>query len=459
MNTPTSLAPHQRRLTRLALLATLGGFLFGYDTGVIAGALVFITDELQLSPTMEGWVVSSLLFGAAAGATCGGRIADRFGRRAVLLLASLIFILGTIGSAFAPTAALLVAARIILGAAVGFVSTVVPIYISELATAQERGRLVNINALVIVIGQLIAGIVNTILVHTIHARGLWRWMLMMGVIPAIGLLIACCFLPETPRWLVLNGRENQARAVLDTIRPNGVDAEIARYHSTLEAESREPLGWAAFSSVRWVRTIIIIGIGISISQQVTGVNTVEYYGPTILQNTGLVASASITAHIGIGLVGVIGAALGLYLITKHNRRLLLLVGFAGTAISMLLLALLFLLPSSGARSLAILVAMVIFIGFQQCLVSPVTWLLLAELFPLRVRGIAMGAAVFFQWAVNFGISQAFPVLIHRAGSLITFIIFAAFSALCLVFVKTTVPETRGHSLEDLEDSFRVKYAE
>lgn len=448
----------RRNQTLFAVVATMGGLLFGYDTGVIAGALLYIRQDLHLSSASQGVVVSSLLVGAAFGASFGGRFADAVGRRRTIRLASVVFILGTLGSALAPNAAVMVVARVVLGLAVGCVSATVPVYIGEISPADRRGRLVNQNEVMIVIGQLLAYIANAVIAAVWGGHGTWRWMLGIGIVPAIILLIGMGFLPETPRWLALKGRYDEAEAVLRQVaEPDHVRPVFEGLHRSAERHAQErgrKGGWADLR-VPWVRRLFGIGIGIAICQQITGINTVIYYGPTILESTGLAANASVTASIAIGVTGVIAVSIGMYLLGRVHRRPLLITGQVGTTCALLAMGLLFLLPESTTRSYAILLCMVIFVGFQQCCISTVTWLLLSEIFPLRIRGFAMGVAVFVLWGVNFAISLLFPVVNAAAGPTWTFLAFVVLGIAAIVFSTTQVPETKGHSLEELEDRFRA----
>lgn len=461
---PGSAAPSaqvaRRRQTTIAVIATLGGFLFGYDTGVVGGALIYISADLHLGASAQGWVVSSLLLGAAFGATFGGKIADKFGRKPVVRAAAAIFVMATLGSAFAPDAGILLLARVVLGFAVGCVSAVVPVYIGEIAPAERRGRLVNQNELMIVTGQLVAFVMNAVLIHLVSGNSSWRWMLGIAVIPAVLLLAGMSLVPETPRWLAQQNRLDDAVRVLQAIRPPRAEAsEAVRLRETAQRphEHEGRSGWI-YLRARWIRILIAIGIGIAVCNQITGINTVEYYAPTILAHTGLGASTSLTASISIGVVGVIGVTVGMVLLGRLRRRPMLLTGFAGTTTFLLIIALLFLLPSSTTSSYLILAAMVVFVFFDECYVSTVTWLLLSELFPMKIRGFAMGIAVFLLWMVDFVISKWFPSVNAALGSTDTFLIFVGLGILALGFVSRYVPETKGRSLEDLEAGFRAQYS-
>lgn len=448
-----------KRQKKVATLATFGGLLFGYDTGVISGALIYIRDDLQLGTVAEGFVVSCLLIGAAFGATFGGQLADRIGRRATIKVAAVVFILGTLGSAVAPTYGLLITSRVVLGLAVGCVSAVVPMYISEIAATSRRGKLVNRNELMIVGGQLFADVLNAIIARLTDSESVWRIMLGIAVIPAIVLFIGMFFVPETPRWLASHGRYEDAAKSLRQVRlPSEVDAGIARMRETAQAVEHHQ-GRSSFSYLRlhWVRHVVLLAIGIAIVQQVTGINTVVYYAPTTLRQTGFSGDASLTATIAVGMMGVIAVLIGMVLISRIARRRMLMIGQAGVIASMTLLAISFALPEFTGRGYVILFFMVAFVFFEQCFISTVTWVLLSEVLPMKIRGFAMGIAVFVLWTANFTISQIFPTLNDAFGSSLTFGLFAVLNVFALLFTFYKIPETKDRDLEELEAAFRHNY--
>jgi major inositol transporter-like SP family MFS transporter len=449
---------HNRFLIKLTLISTLGGLLFGYDTGVIAGALLYMRDDLQLTSLAEGVVVSSLLFGAAFGALLGGKMADGLGRRGSILVCALLFILGALGSGFSPNVGLMVVARLILGLGVGAASVTVPVYLAEMAPPHRRGRMVTINELMIVTGQLLAFVVNSIIDQTIGGQGVWRVMLALAAVPAVPLLIGMFFLPDSPRWYAVKSRFDDTRRVLDMSRNPAEAAE--EYNIVVEHAKRdvsEDKG-AALRDLRafpWMRRILWIGIGLAVAQQFTGVNTIVYYGTTILESTGLGASASIVATVSLGIVAVIGAITGIILLGYFNRRPLLIFGFSAVVASHVVLALSFLLPESSFRSYLILAAMLMFMLSMQTFAGPLVWLILSEIFPMTIRGFAMGISVFMLWAANTFISFVFPIVAEGWGSTPVFLLFAVINVVSLSFVIKFVPETRGRTLEELEDDFRA----
>jgi major inositol transporter-like SP family MFS transporter len=430
------------------VISTLGGLLFGYDTGVISGALLYMRDDLAMSTGEEAWVVSSLLFpGAAFGALLGGRIADALGRKRSLLVCAGIFLIGAIACAIAPNVAIMVIARIFLGFGVGAAAVACPLYLAEMAPADKRGRMVTINELMIVTGQLLAFAINALLAVLISDTHVWRIMLAVASVPAIILLVGMLLLPESPRWFGARGRLDEARLVLSKSRtPEEVEAELAEIaqNATVEGDQRRH-AWRALRDNRWMRRLLYIGFGLATVQQATGINTVNYYAPSILTQTGLGDQAALIATIGVGLTSVVMTIVGIWLI-----------GFSGVVGSQIVLALVFLLPQSDAVSYLILAAMMLFVAFVQGFIGTVVWLLLSEIFPLAIRGLAMGLAVFVLWTVNAFISFVFPQIVEGIGSTWTFALFAAINAVSLWFVLTQVPETKGRSLETLETDFRTQ---
>ncbi|KJL40633.1 MULTISPECIES: sugar porter family MFS transporter [Microbacterium] len=446
-------------LIRLTVISTLGGLLFGYDTGVISGALLYMRDDLAMTTAQEAWVVSSLLFpGAAFGALLGGRIADWLGRKNSLIVCAVIFLVGALGCALAPNVALMVAARIILGFGVGAAAVACPLYLAEMAPAERRGRMVTINELMIVTGQMLAFAINALLAVTIEDAHVWRIMLGVAAIPAVVLLIGMFLLPESPRWFGARGRVDEARQVLTLSRsPEQVEVEVADIVATAKAEgdSRKH-AWHALRDNRWMRRLLYIGFGLAAVQQATGINTVNYYAPSILTASGLGEQAALIATIGVGVTSVVMTIVGIWLLGFVPRRVMLMIGFGGVVGSQLLLAFLFTLPESDATSYTILAGMMLFVAFVQAFIGTGVWLMLSEIFPLAIRGLAMGLAVFVLWTVNAFISFVFPQIVEAIGSTPTFLVFAAINALSFFFVWRAVPETKGRSLERLEEDFRTQ---
>jgi major inositol transporter-like SP family MFS transporter len=456
---PREAGAHNRYLVRLTVISTLGGLLFGYDTGVISGALLYMRDDLGLTDFEQATVVSILLFpGAAFGALLGGKLADVLGRKGSLLVCAGLFLLGALGCAIAPSFGVMAIARMILGFGVGAAAATCPLYLAEMAPANRRGRMVTINELMIVTGQMLAFMMNALLDYLIDDPNVWRIMLGIAAVPAVALFVGMFFLPDSPRWYAFKGRLPDTKRVLGLTRgPREAEEEYEHIRAHAERDRSEEKG-AAIADLRafpWMRRTLWVGCGLAVVQQATGINTVNYYAPTILESSGLTASAALVATIAVGVTSVTMTILGIYLLGHMNRRPLLITGFSGVAGSQLALALCFLLPQSTAVSYLILAAMVIFVAFVQCFIGIGVWLLLSEIFPLAIRGFAMGIAVFVLWTTNAAISYAFPPLVGSIGGAATFGIFVGINLCSIWFCWRFVPETRGRTLEELEDDFRT----
>ncbi|HLK94768.1 MAG TPA: sugar porter family MFS transporter, partial [Nocardioidaceae bacterium] len=309
---------NNRFLVKLTVISTLGGLLFGYDTGVISGALLYMGEDLNLTPLSEAVVVSSLLFpGAAFGALLGGKLADALGRRGALFVCAVLFLVGAAITAVAPNVPIMVAGRILLGFGVGAAAAVVPLYLAEMAPVDARGRMVTINELMIVTGQFLAFATNAILDAIIDDPHVWRWMLGVATIPAVALFIGLFFLPDSPRWYAVRNRLDDTRRVLSLSRP---PAEAAEEYNVVAEHARRDVGedkGAAMRDLRaypWMRRILWIGCGLATVQQATGINTVNYYAPTILESTGLGASASLILTVTVGVIAIIGTVIGIILL-------------------------------------------------------------------------------------------------------------------------------------------------
>jgi major inositol transporter-like SP family MFS transporter len=453
-----------RRLRTITVIATFGGLLFGYDTGVISGALPLMAlspgeGGLGLTPLNEGVVASSLVLGAAFGALFGGRLCDHHGRRRTILGLAVLFFVGALGTALAPDLWVMVLFRVLLGLAVGGASATVPVFLAELAPAERRGRLVTQNELMIVTGQLLAYTSNAVIAETVGEGGVWRWMLAIASVPAVLLWAGMLFVPESPRWLASRGRYEEAERTLGLVRDADVVAvEFAAIKERVVADAREPrAGWGDLRTP-WIRRIVTFGFGLAALTQLTGVNSIMYFAPTILLDTGLGTQAALTATIANGVVAVLAVSTGMYLLGRYGRRPMLLTGQIGVTVSLVLIAFCFLvLPESAARSYLVLASMLTFLLFMQGCIATVFWLMLSEIFPLRLRGFAMGTAVFGTWMANFLVTLVFPPLIDAIGGF-TFLIFAAINAATFLHYLRTVPETRGRSMEAIESHFRGQYA-
>ncbi|MFG2550476.1 sugar porter family MFS transporter [Streptomyces sp. NPDC048581] len=451
-----------RRLRLITIIATFGGLLFGYDTGVINGALPYMTEDLGLTAVTEGMVTSSLLLGAALGAVAGGRLSDARGRRRTILTLAVLFFIGALGCTLAPTTAVMVVARFVLGLAVGGASVTVPVYLAEVSPAERRGALVTRNELMIVTGQLLAFTSNAIIARVGgESGGVWRWMLVIATLPAVVLWFGMLVMPESPRWLASQTRFGEALDVLKQVRSQQrAEAELAEVSALAVKEEQEKLGgWQDMKATPWIRKLMFIGFGIAIVQQITGVNTIMYYGTQILTDAGFASDSALTANIANGVISVLATLVGIWLLGRVNRRPMLMVGQMGTTAALLLIGVFSLvLPSGDGRAYAVLAMTVTFLAFQQGAISPVTWLMLSEIFPMRMRGFGMGVAAVVLWLTNFVIGLVFPSLVSGIGISNTFFLFVVAGVFSLAFVKRYVPETKGRSLETLEAELRARFS-
>lgn len=460
---------NDKKIRLITLVSTIGGLCFGYDTGVISGALIFMKNDLGLTPLQEGLVTSFLLFGAAIGSVGGGWLSDRQGRRKNILWVAVIFIFGALGTAVAWDMSSMVIARFILGLAVGCASVTVPIYISELARPAQRERLVTVNELMIVTGQFLAYSVNASIVNFYPDMSHnWRLMLAIPALPGALLWIGMLVMPESPRFFVRKGQIDKAVAVLKTIRrPEEVEQEIR----DIQQVSQIGINHGRFVDElkrKWVLQLILIGLMIVLATRVTGVNTIMYYAPTVLKATGLGDAAAVTGAVANGVVSILATLLGMLLIGRHSRRKMFFTGQIGVTLSLVLIGLSFKLffhmetvdgvsglhANFTGASYIILALMLVFLTFMQGWIAPVFWLMLAEIYPLRMRGLGMGFAVFGLWIFDFIIQSIFPILLNSYGGGMTFGFFAATNVIMLILLVKFLPETRGLTLEQIEQKFR-----
>lgn len=431
----------------IAILAAFAGILFGYDTGVVSGAILFINDEFHLSAQTNGLVVSSVLFGALLGAILSGYLADHLGRKKILLIDAIIFIFGTLATAISGTINLIIAGRIIVGIAIGIASYVAPLYISEISPAKYRGGLVSLNQLAITIGILISYIVDYFFAP--HAQ--WRWMFAAGIIPAIIFFIGMLFLPDSPRWIANKGHAQKALAVLQKIYndKNQAQHELAAIQKTFNQQ--ESNHWKILFSP-FIRSTLTIGIGLAILQQVTGINTIIYYAPTIFKMAGFEsATTAILATMGVGVVFVLSSILALPLMDTLGRRPLLLIGLAGMAISLLALGIAFQSPDhSNILKWVSMSSMVIYIACFGFSLGPIMWLMISEIYPLKVRGLGSSLATAANWGSNMLVAYTFLSMVEVLGPSGTFFIYFAISLFGMAFIYFLVPETKHVTLEQIE---------
>ncbi|RIO40626.1 sugar porter family MFS transporter [Staphylococcus nepalensis] len=430
-------------------LGALGGLLYGYDMGVISGALLFIKDDIPLNSFTEGLVVASMLIGAIFGSGASGPMSDRLGRRRVVFIIAIIYIVGALILALAPSMPVLVIGRLVIGLAVGGSTAIVPVYLSEMAPTEQRGSLSSLNQLMITIGILSSYLIN----YAFTPIEGWRWMLGLAVLPSLILLIGVAFMPESPRWLLEHKSEKAARDVMKlTFKESEIDKEIA---DMKEINAISESTWKVLKSP-WLRPTLIIGSVFALLQQIIGINAIIYYAPTIFSKAGLGNATSILGTVGIGTVNVLITIVAIMIIDKIDRKRLLVIGNIGMVASLLIMAILIWtmgIQSSAWIMVACLTLFIIFFGFTW---GPVLWVMLPELFPMRARGAATGIAALVLSIGSLLVAQFFPILTEVLAVEQVFLIFAAIGVCALIFVIKYLPETRGRSLEEIEADLRSR---
>lgn len=428
----------------------LGGLLFGYDTGVISGAILFISKQLTLTKWQEGWVVSAVLVGAILGAAVIGPMSDRFGRKKLLLLSSIIFLVGAVWSGLAPDFAHLVASRIVLGLAVGGASSLIPTYLSEMAPADKRGGVASLFQMMIMTGILVAYISNYLLQDLTFG---WRIMLALAALPALALFFGGLVLPESPRYLVRQGDNEAARKVLAMFSKDEkmVEAELG----DIELQATAQTGGLSDLFGPLSRPVLIMAMGLAIFQQTMGCNTVLYYAPTIFTDIGFGVSAALMAHIGIGIFNVIVTWVAVMIMDKIDRKKMLIYGAWGMGISLILMSVGMQLSGTGKfGSYLAAIALTIYIAFFSATWGPVMWVMIGESFPLNIRGLGNSFGAVVNWTANTIVSLTFPPLLSAFGTGNLFYLYAVMCFISIWFVHKFTIETRGRSLEQIEASLR-----
>jgi sugar porter (SP) family MFS transporter len=452
--------PSARYLTTTALIVALGGFLMGFDVSVVSGVVRFVEAEFALGPLQIGWVVSSLSLTAAIGMLASGPLSDRLGRRPVLQIAAVLFAVSAIASAVAPDYVTLVVARMLGGFGVGAALIVAPMYIAEMAPPASRGRFVSFNQLNIVVG-ISAAFFSNYLILTLGESGAawtealrlgewnWRWMLGIETLPAVAYLLALSAVPESPRWLAMRGRDAEATEVLGRVAGDGAVAVLREVQESIAAEAK--LGRASWRVLLHpsLRLVMTIGIVIGVMQQVSGINAVFFYAPMIFEKSGIGTNAAFMQAALVGLVNLVFTVVAMAVIDRLGRRPLLILGLSGIAACMLLLAWAF---SAGddANPRLILFAILGFVASFAVSLGPVMWVLFSELFPNRVRGVAISFVGLVNSATAFVVTLVFPWQLQSLGSSMTFLIYGVCAVAGLAFVMRVLPETKGRSLEELE---------
>ena len=446
---PPEFKPPRKSFTVLAsVTVAIGGLLFGYDTAVIAGAILFVREHFQLSPGQTELAVSVALAGAFAGAAVAGYLGDRLGRKAVLTYTAVFYGVFALGTGMANNFIIFLLARFLIGTAVGASSLLTPLYIAELAPVAIRGALVTLNQLAITIGVVAAFYVD----FHFAAAGNWRWMFMSAVGPAVLLLIGLGFLPETPRWLATRERFDEAWKVLERIEtPEEAERNMRELREVMRTDQ---LKFRELFAKRFSKPLIA-GIGLAVFQQVTGINAIIYYAPTIFQMAGFQnASSAILATFGVGLVALATTVLALVLLDRVGRRPLLLMSIAGMTVVLLHLGLL--IGSAHPSRVAVIVDIMAYVFAFDIGLGPVFWLLISEIYPTTARGQAMSLATVAIWGSDFVVAQTFLTMVGYVGLRGSFFVYAALCLVAFAFSYYMIPETKGRTLEEIESSWISK---
>ncbi|MDD4013224.1 MAG: sugar porter family MFS transporter [Candidatus Omnitrophica bacterium] len=434
-----------------AFSAAMAGLLFGYDTGVISGAILFIRDQFQLTAASQEFVVSAVLLGAMFGAAFSGSMADGLGRKGSVIVTAIMFSVGALGSALAPNVLSIAACRFLIGLAIGVASYVAPLYISEIAPASMRGGLVSLNQLMITLGIVVSYVVDYLLSMGANE---WRWMFGLGILPGIALLLAMIFLPQSPRWLLIRGKIERARVILVKIYGEAeVDVAMTEISRTVTSDKGR---WGDLAKP-WVMPALGVGVIMMFFQQMTGINTIIYYAPTIFEFAGFQShSVSILATIGVGMVNVLMTVVAIWLIDRVGRKPLLYWGMAGMALSLTVLGIAFNAEALSPNLKFIAVgSVVLYIASFAVSLGPICWLIISEIYPLNVRGRAMSIATLSNWAFNLVVASTFLTLIQKLGKAGTFWLYAGLCIAGLLYTRFFVPETKGLSLENIESYLRA----
>ncbi|MBB5644176.1 sugar porter family MFS transporter [Pedobacter cryoconitis] len=450
-------------LIAITLVATLGGLLFGFDMAVISGVLPFVKQQFSLSPAAEGWFVSSALVGCIIGVAFAGELSDRFGRKKLLMLSALLFLCSAIGTAGSIDYTLLILARMMGGMGVGVASIVAPLYISEIAPAAIRGRLVTCYQLAITAGILVAYLTNAgllslsltyqhqslgELLNYIVIQEVWRSMLGLGVIPSLLFLIGLCFVPESPRWLIYQGREQEGINILTRISGS---ASAAADVFLLKKTPKQESGSYKELFAKEMRRPLLIGLLLPLFSQFSGINAIIYYGPRILNDAGVNITNALSGQIIFGLANFLFTLIAVWKVDQMGRRPLYIIGSVGATISLFFTGWCF--YSGATNSIALVISIILFLACFAFSIGPLKFVIASEIFPTRIRGRAMGLSIMIMWIADTIVGQLTPLLLGSAGAAVTFWFFASCCLVSFIVVCKMVPETKGKSLEEVQDIF------
>lgn len=441
---------NNRYIYKATLVAAVGGLLFGYDTAVIAGAIGFMKTYYSLSDAMTGWVASCALLGCVAGAMYAGKLSDNIGRKKVLMLAALLFAVSSIGTAMPPNLTFFVVFRLIGGMGIGIASMLSPMYISEMAPADIRGKLISVFQLGVVSGILLIYFVNAGIAgmydEAWNISTGWRYMFGSGLIPSVIFILLLLTVPESPRWLAKQKRNEEALDILTKI--NGEEKaklELAEINGSLADDTSLALSEMMKPGLR---RALLIGIVLAIFSQVTGINAIMYYAPEIFKSTGDGSGSALMQTVLVGIINVAFTLVAIKYVDKLGRKALLLIGIAGMTICLLAVGAAFYFEMQ--KGYLVLIAILGYIACFAISLGPLTFVVIAEIFPTKARGTAMSVAVFSLWVAVFLVSQTFPILMGSIGNAFTFWIYMLMAVFAFLFVWKMVPETKEKTLEEIQ---------
>ncbi|TCC98285.1 sugar porter family MFS transporter [Pedobacter psychroterrae] len=446
----------------ITMVASLGGLLFGFDMAVISGVLPFVEKQFSLTPLQEGWFVSSALVGCIIGVSFSGDLSDRLGRKMLLFLSAFLFLISAIGCSLVAELNLLIAARLVGGIGVGIASIVVPLYLSEISPAAIRGRLVTFYQLAITVGILLAYVTNSLLLgyseqyagtagagifDLVYIAEVWRGMFSIGTVLALLFVLGLFFVPESPRWLIKKGRLKEGQDILKKINDGREEA------ISTEAEHNENGSYKELFTPK-LRKALLLGILLPLFSQLSGINAIIYYGPSILHDAGIDLSNSFLGQIIFGLANLVFTFIAIWKVDQWGRRPLYLIGTVGATISLFITGLLFYLGLTS--SIFLIISVTVFLACFAFSIGPLKFVVASEIFPTRIRGKALGLSIMVMWVADTVMGQVTPILLREAGTAATFWVFAFFCLVAFLTVYKLLPETKGKSLEEIETFWNEK---